>query len=59
MVVDVYQCPECELRFVTPSELEQHIAVDHPEFHAEWKSVDDPLLKAHHRYRSRNAPRDR
>lgn len=57
--MDVYQCPECELRFLTPSELEQHIAIDHPQFHAEVLSVDDPLAKIHHRYRSRQrAPKD-
>jgi hypothetical protein len=27
---DVYQCPNCELRFVTKSELEMHRTLDHP-----------------------------
>jgi hypothetical protein len=30
-MTDVLQCPECELRFTSRSELEMHIAVDHPE----------------------------
>lgn len=26
----VYQCPNCELRFVTKSELDMHRRLDHP-----------------------------
>jgi hypothetical protein len=29
-MVDVSQCPFCELRFPTRVELEDHIATDHP-----------------------------
>jgi hypothetical protein len=29
-VSDVHQCPYCELRFVARTELEDHIALDHP-----------------------------
>ena len=28
---DVYQCPFCELRFVTIPELNMHIQLDHPD----------------------------
>ena len=28
---DVLQCPECPLKFTTKSELEMHLALDHPE----------------------------
>lgn len=28
--MDVLQCPFCQLRFTTRSELEQHKAFDHP-----------------------------
>lgn len=28
--MDVLQCPHCELRFTSESELRQHIAIDHP-----------------------------
>lgn len=30
-MTDVLQCPYCELRFTSRSELEQHKAFDHPE----------------------------
>jgi hypothetical protein len=29
--MDVLQCPYCELRFTSRSELEQHKSFDHPE----------------------------
>jgi hypothetical protein len=29
-MTDVLQCPYCNLRFTTRSELEQHKAIDHP-----------------------------
>jgi hypothetical protein len=35
VVTDVHQCPYCELRFVSRTELEDHVALDHP------RSVDD------------------
>jgi hypothetical protein len=28
-VIEVHQCPYCELRFQTRTELEDHIAVEH------------------------------
>ncbi len=28
---EVLQCPKCELRFISRSELDQHLALDHPE----------------------------
>jgi hypothetical protein len=34
-VSDVLQCPFCNLRFSTRSELEQHQALDHPWQHEE------------------------
>ena len=30
-MADVHQCPFCELRFLNLSELQQHIAFDHPD----------------------------
>jgi hypothetical protein len=30
-VDDVLQCPHCELKFASRSDLNQHIAFDHPE----------------------------
>lgn len=49
--MDVYQCPECELKFQFASELTDHLATSHPNFHSEAKSVEDELLKAAHRRR--------
>jgi hypothetical protein len=34
---DVLQCPFCDLRFSTTSELEQHQALDHP-----WEDEEAP-----------------
>lgn len=34
-MADMHQCHRCELRFVTRSELEDHLAVDHA-------SADEP-----------------
>jgi hypothetical protein len=42
--MDVIQCPECELRFLSPAELDQHLALDHPEFHARHRRMDDNEL---------------
>lgn len=44
--METFQCPECELRFRFPKELEDHIALDHPDFHAEPKSVSAALMAA-------------
>ena len=29
-VIDVHQCPYCELRFVSRNEVEDHVALEHP-----------------------------
>ncbi|HEX2240692.1 MAG TPA: hypothetical protein VHJ82_06085 [Actinomycetota bacterium] len=55
--MDVYQCPDCELRFQFASELTDHLATSHPDFHAEDKSVEDALLKASHRHRHKEGYR--
>ncbi len=34
--VDVLQCPHCDLKFASRSDLNQHIAFDHPD-----KDTDD------------------
>ena len=46
----VFQCPECALRFLTSSELEQHLAADHPDFQAQIHSLDDVLAAARRRH---------
>ena len=47
----VYQCPECRLKFQFASELEQHMAIDHPEFEVTPKTIEDALMSASHRPR--------
>ena len=49
--VDIYQCPECELRFTNASEMDSHIKSDHPHFHEGWSSADDYLASEAHRRR--------
>jgi hypothetical protein len=44
--MDVMQCPECELKFLSPAELDQHLALDHPEFRARHRRMDDDELSA-------------
>ena len=49
--MEVLQCPDCELRFRYATELEDHLARDHPGFHIEGRSVEDALVGAAHRHR--------
>jgi hypothetical protein len=49
--VDVYQCPECELKFRFASELQEHMSGDHPEFHVTAKTIEDSLIDASHKHR--------
>jgi WhiB family redox-sensing transcriptional regulator len=51
MVVEIFQCSVCELRFQSPSELDDHMAQEHPDFHWEPRSLEDSLLGAAHRRR--------
>jgi hypothetical protein len=57
--MDVYQCPECELRFRNASEMDAHIKADHPEFHVQWSSADDYLAWQAHRRRHEHVKRYR
>ena len=58
--MDVLQCPVCELKFRSASELEWHLATDHPDFKSEPKSQEASPLHAwqqrRHRGRDRNDP---
>lgn len=63
--MDVYQCPECELRFQFSNELVQHIGIDHPDFSIEADTAEDARLPGEYRHRhaahyeagpDRNAP---
>jgi hypothetical protein len=49
--MDVYQCPECELRFRFSSELRSHLETDHPEFEVHPKTIEDALLSESHQHR--------
>ena len=59
--MQVLQCPRCEMRFPSASELSDHLSVDHPEFHSNAASVENDLLGAchcHHRGGSPHAKHD-
>ena len=49
-----FQCPECKLRFRFETELQAHLKDEHPEFHADPKSLEDSLLPHHHKGRKRH-----
>ena len=51
--MDVYQCPYCELKFRTESELQQHISFDHPKAEGEAKYHQDSPRSTAHRHRHR------
>lgn len=54
--MDVYQCPDCELKFRNSSELRQHIAIDHPKLHLDTKEWDDSTFSAWHHRRHHHRP---
>jgi hypothetical protein len=45
-MTDVLQCPYCDLRFSTRSELEQHKAFDHPTREQEPPATVEPQASA-------------
>ena len=51
--MDVYQCPECELRFRNAAEMEAHLSSDHPDFHVERSELDEILAESHRRRHER------
>ena len=54
--METFQCPACELRFRYPSELDDHMAGDHPTFAWKPRSTEGALFGATHRT-SKRAPR--
>lgn len=59
--MEALQCPECPLRFRFDSELEEHLKLEHPEFHAEAMRSEDSIVAAvqkAHRRRHHRDPRD-
>ena len=55
--MDAYQCPECELKFRSENELKQHLSLEHPDFRADPKTVEDALLSESGRRRPPQPPR--
>ncbi len=55
--MDVLQCPDCELKFRFASELEQHLALEHPEFHARIKESGESAVEAAERLKHRHKHR--
>ena len=49
--MEVLQCPDCELKFRFASELEQHLSLEHPEFHARIKESGESAVQAAERYK--------
>ena len=49
--MDVLQCPDCELKFRFASELDQHLALEHPEFYARIKESGESAVEAAERYK--------
>lgn len=45
-MTEVLQCPYCDLRFSTRSELEQHKAFDHPRREEEPRATVEPQTSA-------------
>ena len=45
-MTNAMQCPVCELRFVSASEMEQHITLDHPDFKLEGRSIKEAIEAA-------------
>jgi hypothetical protein len=59
--METLQCPECPLRFRFDSELEEHLRLEHPEFHAEALRSEDSIVAAvqkAHRRRHHRDPHD-
>lgn len=54
--METFQCPACDLKFRYPSELDDHIAGDHPRFEWRPRSTEGALFGASHRT-SKRAPR--
>ena len=52
--MDVLQCPDCELKFRFASELEQHLALEHPDFYARIKESGESAVEAAERLKHRH-----
>ena len=54
------QCPDCDLKFASERHLDNHLRLDHPDFHVEPKTPEDALLleRRHSHRRHRPEPRN-
>lgn len=52
--MDVLQCPDCELKFRFSAELEQHLALEHPDFYARMKETGESAVQAAERLKARH-----
>jgi hypothetical protein len=56
--MDVLQCPECPLKFRFPAELEEHLALEHPDFEAKARGRDEDSMSAARRNRQIRGERE-
>jgi hypothetical protein len=57
--MEVFQCPECALRFRNESELKQHLSFDHPDFDWNPATIEDALISsARRRKHTYHGPRE-
>jgi hypothetical protein len=43
----VFQCPKCQLRFPSSSEMKEHLAVDHPDVSVKARGRSSPPIPRH------------
>jgi hypothetical protein len=56
--MEVLQCPVCDLKFRFSSELEEHLALEHPDFEARPRGRDEDSISAARRNRQIRDERD-
>lgn len=56
--MDVLQCPACTLKFRFASELEDHLKLEHPDFHVEEDPTRGSPLDEARRERARRRSND-
>jgi hypothetical protein len=56
--MEVLQCPACPLRFRLPAELEDHLKLEHPDFHVEEDPTRGSPLDEARRRRNKRSPNE-
>jgi hypothetical protein len=51
--MSAFQCPECELKFSSERDRDDHLKLDHPDFNVEPSSPEDAALLETRRRRRR------